>query len=428
MVKGSLLLNNITLWDAQNDWKGTTVNLLIKGGKVHFIKNEDAAADLIIDASEWGCSPGWTDLSCQTGEPGNESAETWDTLTAAAKAGGFTRVFIQPNLIPAIDNQTMVDYILQKGRKHQLNYQPVGALTKGLLGKSLAEMQDLYTAGVRLFSEVNSIQNADILLKSLMYLEPIGGLLINRPMDSYLSQFGHMHEGLQSTILGLKGIPSLAEELMIARDLKLLEYTGGRLHFSGISSARGAQLIREAKERGQRVTCDVAFHNLIFNDTALADFDTNLKLQSPLRSEGDRNALIAAVIDDTIDAIITDHKPLTTEDKFVEFDMAAAGATGLEQLFPSLATHVPSIGTGKLIEKLVQGPAVTLGEPIPTLENGQEANLTLFKKNEEWQYNLQTKKSKSANSVFLNSSFNCAVIGTITGGSYHLNMPKEAVE
>lgn len=405
---------------------GRQLDLFIDGATISQAgENLDAAADVVVEAEGLHVSPGWFDLCAHSGEPGNESAETLESLCAAAAAGGFTDVLVMPDTHPAIDHKDAIYSMQQRTRNCPTRLHVAGALTKGLEGKSLAEIQDLHNAGAVAFTDARPTTNADVLLKTLLYVQPFNGLIINQPQDADLSRFGQMHEGIHSTMLGLRGIPSLAEELMIERDLRLVEYTNSRLHFHGLSSARGVQLIREAKTRGLRVTADVAFHNLIFNDSHLEDFDTHLKLSPPLRTEGDRQALIAALLDDTLDAIVTAHLPLTVEHKQLEFDLASPGATGLEQCFAALVTHVPELPVAKLVHKLAHGPRMVLGRTLSHIDVGGTASLSLFDLETRWTYGPE-RHSRSGNSVFLGKALKGRALGIISGGSHQFNAALKA--
>ena len=267
-----------------------------------------------------------------------------------------------------------------------------------------------------------------MLLKTLQYLQPINGLLMNRPEEQLLTRFGQMHEGVQSTLLGLKGIPALAEELIVERDLRLLAYvlgeetgpygldssTDSSLHFSTLSTARSIQLIRQAKAAGMPVSCDVAVHQLVFDDSALADFDTNLKVNPPFRSADDVKALWVGLTDGTIDAVVSDHSPQDAESKNLEFDQAEFGITGLETLFAALVTYNQGLPLRTLIEKLTSKPRQILRLPPVAIAEGEAAHLTLFDPSGTWTFERTLSKSK--NSPFFGRDFTGRVVGTVHRG------------
>ena len=294
-------------------------------------------------------------------------------------------------------------------------------------------MLDLHHAGAVAFSDgTHPLQNPDLLLKTLQYLQPIDGLLMNRPEETLLTRFGQMHEGVQSTLLGLKGIPAIAEELMVERDLRLLEYVVGAkgntvphalnpmssaLHFSTISTARSVELIRQAKVQGMPVSCDVAAHQLVFDDSALAGFDTNLKVNPPFRLPQDVSALWAGLADGTIDAIVSDHLPQDAESKNLEFDQAEFGIIGLETVFAALITYNRELSLTQLVDKLTTRPRQILRLPPAHIAEGEPATLTLFDPDRTWVYDRTHSKSK--NSPFLGQTFTGRVIGTVYHGQFN---------
>ncbi len=302
----------------------------------------------------------------------------------------------------------------------------MAAITKGAAGVDFTDMIDLHHAGAVAFSDgTHPLQNPDLLLKTLQYLQPIGGLLINQPEETTLTHYGQMHEGVQSTLLGMKGIPALAEEIMVERDLRLLAYVlegdtqstdAPMLHFSTLSSARSVDLIRQAKTQGLPVSCDVAVHQLVFNDTALASFDTNLKVRPPFRSAADVDALWAGLADGTIDAIVSDHTPQDAESKNLEFDMAEFGIIGLETVFAALMTHNRALPLSVLVDRLSTRPRQILRLPALRLAEGEPAMLTLFDPTQSWTYDKTL--SKSHNSPFLGKPLTGRVVGTVVGTTF----------
>ncbi|MCL4152853.1 UNVERIFIED_CONTAM: hypothetical protein GTU68_032246 [Idotea baltica] len=282
-------------------------------------------------------------------------------------------------------------------------------------------MIDLHHAGARAFTEgLAPIWHTNIMLKTLQYLQKFDGVLINRPEDQMLTAFGVMHEGEVSTRLGMKGMPSISEEVMIQRDIQLLEYTGGKVHFSLVSTQRGVQLIREAKARGLNVTADVGVHYLCFEDGALKTYDTNLKVSPPFRLASDRGALIEGVLDGTIDVIVSDHQPQDQESKKLEFDLAEFGIIGQQSFYATLCS-VFGEKADSVLEKVFGGPRTVLSMDRPCLEEGANACLTLFSPELSWDYNKACNTSKSDASPFLGQTLKGRVIGVVNRGERILN-------
>jgi dihydroorotase len=346
--------------------------------------------------------------------------------------GRHARIGTVPNTLPVVDDKGILGYVRRMAEGQPVSVHIIAAVTRKAVGEDFTEMLDLHHAGAVAFSDgTHPLQNPDLLLKTLQYLQPINGLLINRPEEQLLTRFGQMHEGRQSTLLGLKGIPALAEELIVERDIRLLDYVLGEelggaasasapislLHFSTISTARSVELIRQAKAAGLPVSCDVAVHQLIFDDSALAGFDTNLKVNPPFRSTDDVAALWAGLADDTIDAIVSDHSPQDAESKNLEFDQAEFGMIGLETVFAASITHNRMLSLSKLIGKFTARPRQILRLPAIRIAEGQAATVTLFDPTDEWTYERTVSKSK--NSPFLGQTFTGRVVGTIHRGLFN---------
>ncbi len=443
-----LLIRSARIVDAASPFDGQVSDLLIDNGLIRQIGPAlTADADVrVVEVDNLHVSPGWIDLRVSAQDPGYEHKEDLTSVCQAAAAGGFTDIVLLPNTQPAVDTKDTLGYVRRMAEGQPVGVHVLGAVTKQAAGADFTEMLDLHHAGAVAFSDGHHpLQNPDLLLKTLQYLQPIDGLLINRPEEAMLTRFGQMHEGVQSTLLGLKGMPALAEELMIERDLRLLEYVIGEpegkperksdadaspsplrlaslppiLHFSTLSSARSVELIRQAKARGLPVSCDVAAHQLVFDDWALADFDTNLKVNPPFRSPDDRAALWAGLADDTIDAIVSDHQPQDAESKESEFDQAEFGVTGLETVFGAVMTHNRNLPLAQLVAKLSTRPRQILRLPAVTIAEGQPARLTLFDPAGRWTYDRT--RSKSKNSPFLGQALTGRVIGTVYQGQFNHN-------
>lgn len=362
-------------------------------------------------------SKGWMDSSVAFGEPGFEERETIANGLDVAAKSGFTNIALQPNTNPVIDNQTTVSFVLNKAFGKACTLNPIGALTKQQEGKDIAELFDMKNAGAIAFGDYKkSLENANLLKIALQYSQDFNALILAFCNDSSIKGKGVVHEGITSTTLGLKGIPPLAEEVVLARNLFLLEYTGGKMHVPTISTAKSVALIKEAKSKGLNVTCSVAVHNLVLTDEVLTEFDTRFKVNPPVRTENHRQALINGVLDGTIDCITSDHHPLDIELKKMEFDLAKDGTIGLESAFGALSKVLP---LEVVVEKL--NAAKNLFEiENPSIEINKPAVFTLFNPEAT---NIFTKKSilsKSQNSAFLNQEVKGEVYGILNNGILNL--------
>lgn len=379
------------------------------------------AADLEIDGDGCWLSPGWCDMRAHFNDPGLEHKEDLESGARAAADGGFTAVALLPNTEPALDNKKGIRYILSGNPQRLTQLYPLGAVSVGAKGEELSEMMDLRQAGALAFTDgTRAITNTALLLKSLQYLQHFDGLLINQPTEASLVRGGQMHEGINSTLLGMKGMPALAEEMAVEQHIRLLEYAGGRLHFSCISTAAGLDLIRKAKARGMAVSCDVAVAQLVFTDSLLLDFDTNFKVNPPFRSESDRQALIAGLNDGTIDAIVSDHQPQDTESKKLEFDLAEFGIMGLQTFYGALC-RTGILDPMVLAEKVSNAPRRLLGLPPVEMKVGAKADFTLFSPGFEWQFNEETNFSKGINSPFLNQQLKGKALGVMANGKHQFH-------
>jgi dihydroorotase len=374
-------------------------------------------ADHVYEDEQLNVSAGWVDMRALAKDPGLEHQEDLITIREAAAAGGFTEIALLPNTHPIAQTKESILYARTRGSAHAVRVHPMAAVTIDSKGKDLTEMIDLHTAGAVAFTDgLKPVWHSDILVKTLQYLQTFDGLLINRPEDTLLTQFGNMHEGITSTMLGLKGMPAIAEEMMIARDLRFLEYAGGKIHFSAISTAKAVQLIRTAKQQGLQVTCDIAAHQIAFDDTALMGFDTNFKVNPPFRSQEDIAALWEGLADNTIDAIVSDHNPLDTESKKLEFDLAEFGIIGLETAFAVVHTFNKTLSLSQLISKLSIRPREILKLPIPQIAEGHPANLTVFSTEQTWEFTEKSIRSKSKNSPFIGYTFKGKALAVINNG------------
>jgi dihydroorotase (multifunctional complex type) len=407
-----IIIRNAKIIDPDSSYHDQTVDLLISDGIIEKIGTSllDIEDTTEVKYENLHLSQGWFDSSVSFGEPGYEDRETIaNGLNVAAKSG-FTAVALQPNSFPVIDNQSQVNFVKNKANGFATQLFPIGALTKASEGKDLAELFDMKRAGAVAFGDYNkSLENANLLKIGLQYVQDFDGLVIAYSQDASIKGNGVANEGIVSTRLGLKGIPDLAEELQVARNLFLLEYTGGKLHIPTISTAKSVELIREAKAKGLQVSCSVTVHHLVLTDEKLEEFDTRYKVTPPLRTETDRQALLAGVLDGTIDMITSDHNPIDIEFKKMEFDSAKNGTIGLESAFGALLTVLP---LETVIKKLTLGKAV-FGIDNYSISEGSKANLTLFTPGGKSVFTRDNILSKSKNSAFLGTEIKGSAYGII---------------
>ncbi len=410
-----LIIRSAKIIDPKSTFHNQKADLLIEDGFIKKIGTSLANAENAeeVQLENLHISQGWFDSSVSLGEPGFEDRETITNGLDIAAKSGFTAVALQPNSYPIIDNQSQVNFVKNSANKKATQLFPIGALTKGSEGKDMAELYDMKNGGAVAFGDyTKSLDNANLLKIALQYVQNFDGLVIAFAQDEKIKGNGMVNEGIVSTRLGLKGIPNLAEELQVARNLFLLEYTGGKLHIPTISTAKSVQLIKEAKAKGLNVSCSVAVHHLVMTDEKLEGFDTRYKVTPPLRTDEDRKALIQGILDDTIDMITTDHNPIDIEHKKMEFDTAKNGTIGLESAFGALMTVLP---LEKVIEKLTSGKA-TFGIENHPIEEGQKANISLFNPEGKSLFTKTSILSKSKNSAFLGLETKGKAYGIINQG------------
>lgn len=397
-------------------------NVLIVNGRITEIGDKNFQADKTIDAEGMILSAGWFDFGTFVGDPGFEHREDISSLIKAAAAGGFTEVAVLPNTNPTIQTKNEVSYLTQSNDIRLVEIHVLAAVTKNCKGEELTDMIDLHNAGAVAFTDgLKPLWHTDIFLKSLQYLQKFNGLLIDHPEDIWLDLFGQMHEGPQSAILGLKGMPRIAEEIAVSRNLKLLEYAGGRLHFSRISSAKSVNLIRAAKKKGLNVSCDVIGFQPLLLDTELDNFDTNFKTNPPLREKGDADGLIKGLDDGTIDVLCSGHLPVDDESKFLEFDQADFGMINLQTFGSQLASISEQIKLEDLILKVTETPRQLLSIDIPKIDNDVKANLTLYDPNCEWEFNPSENFSKSKNSPWLTKKLKGKAVAVFNNGKSRMD-------
>lgn len=384
----NLLIKNAILVQEHHPLNGKTTDILIQNGIIEKIAPSIENADIEqYTADGLHVSAGWFDLQATFPDPGFEHRETIQSGLDAAARGGFTRVLIMPHTHPSISTKSQVEYVLKQAKGHSVKLIPAGSLSAHLKGEELSEMYDMFSHGALAFTDGKQKVNSGLLSRALLYTREFGARIITYPSDTgFYGGTGQVNEGTASTFTGLKGMPALAEEAGVARDLYLSSYNKTPIHLTNISAAGSIALIRKAKQAGASVTAAVSWMNLCFTEERLLGFDQQYKVYPPLRRADDGDALIEAVIDGTISAIISDHTPLEIESKEVEFDDAAFGARGLEGMFAALCTFVPELPLLAVIKALTTGPATVLGMKAAEIVEGQPAELTLFCPNEKWTF------------------------------------------
>lgn len=387
------------------------IDILIREGKIVEMGSDLNVSDVVrFDAKGAWISPGWMDMHIHLREPGFEHKETIASGCAAAAHGGFTAVACMPNTSPAVHTRDVVEFIKNKSASLPVSVHPIACVSKDRKGKSLAEMGDLAEGGAVAFSDDGDpVYDAHLMRLALEYSSMFGKPIINHEEDLALSRPGHMNEGVVSTRLGIPASPGIAEEVMIARDILLAELTGGHIHVAHLSTRKGAELVRQGKARGINVTTEVCAHHFDLTDEEIdrSHFDTNYKMHPPLRTADDVQAMKEGLKDGTIDVICTDHAPHAINEKEVEFIYAPNGILGLQTAWPISVKQLidPKIlSLHQWLEKVVYRPREILNLPIPVIELGANAELTVFNTDEEWTFSKSNLKSKSENSPYLNKN------------------------
>ncbi len=406
-----ILIKQVTVQDSRSEYFGKRVDLLAEAGQwIEIAPSIQAKADVVIEEANASWSPSVVDLRVHHTLPGGEFREDWSSLQAAALQGGVLDMLLLPTGEPVAQTAESIQFIIQKG------FQAMAPLTVDNKGENFAELLDLHQAGASWFGHgAGSLQHVDLMGKCLQYLQTLPVTIVSRPDTESLSLYGQIHEGLQSTLQGMKGIPVLAETLSIKRDLDLLRYVranafgqtsaGFRLHFACLSSAESVELIRAAKAEGLPVTADVAVHQLIFTEEAVADFDTHMKVFPPFRAESDRAALWDGLKTGVIDAVVSDHHPIEFESKAVEFDHASFGTIGLETLFVAFIQAAEGRKLKQAADYVTTRPAHLLGVQLPELKVGSACKGFVYVEAKQDAYAESMIKSKSKNSCFLGHQF-----------------------
>lgn len=416
-----LLIKQAQVIAPSSPLNGKKQDILIENGKITRIADSiTGQADQVISEEGICVSPGWMDIFADFADPGQEYRETIETGARAAAAGGFTDVMLIPNTSPVTDTKAQADYLVQKGKQTPVNIHPIAAITRKTEGKDLAEMYDMHQAGAIAFGDgIHPVQSAGLLLKALQYVKTIDGTVIQLPDDSSIGANGLMNEGIVSTRMGLPGKPIVAEELMVARDIKLARYTESRLHFTGISSPKSLEYIKRGKEGGIQISCSITPYQAFFCDEDLAGYNTHLKLNPPLRTRNDMLAIRQALLDGSVDCIASHHLPQHWDGKACEFEYARYGMISLETMFAVVTT------LGLDPQTFVQMQAVNarrlFGLPVPEIAEGADACLTIFAPAAAFTPDEKNIRSKSKNSPFTGMPLKGKVIGIVNKAQVHLN-------
>jgi dihydroorotase len=398
------------------------LDVLIEDGRIAAVDRGVVAEGATeLDLSGLVVCPGFVDIHVHLREPGQEWKETIATGTLAAARGGFTAVACMPNTVPVNDNRSVTEFVLVRAEEEgAVPVYPIGCVTKGMKGEELAEMEDMLDAGARAFSDDGLPVSTSLMMRrALEYSKIFGVPIIDHCEDRTLVDGGVMNEGPVSTATGLRGWPRAAEDLVSQRDVLLAEETGGHAHLAHVSTTRSIGCVREARRRGVRVTCEVTPHHLVLTDEAVRDYDTNAKMNPPLRGEADRTGLVEALADGTVDAIATDHAPHHVDEKCVEFSVAPFGVIGLETAVPvclDRLVHGGAIGLKRLVELFTTGPAGVIGLDRGRLCTGAEADVTVLDLDREVTVDPRTFASKSRNTPFAGWKLRGCAVLTLVGG------------
>jgi len=416
-----VLIKKATLLTPSSPFHGKTLDIFIDAGKICKIGNEiNISADKTIEVENLHVSSGWVDCFANFCDPGQEFKETLESGANAAASGGFTAVMLIPNTQPVVFNKSQVEYLIQKSKSLPVNIYPIGAITKNAEGKDLSEMYDMYNTGAVAFSDgLNPVQSSGILQKALEYVLAIDATIIQLPDDKSIGSNGLINEGEISTKLGLPGKPALSEELMIARDIELSRYTNSKIHFTGISTKKSLELIAAAKKEKLKISCSVTPYHIFFCEDDLMDYNTNLKVNPPLRTKDDRDALRQGIKNGTVDFIASHHQPQDWDHKVCEFEYAKNGMEDLESVFG--VAGICKVAPEDFVKMQTENIRKIFNLQISPVEEGENANLTFFVPGKEYLFEEKDIFSRCKNNAFVGKILKGKVIGIINKDKLFLN-------
>lgn len=418
----NLLIKQTTIIDSTSSHNGRVVDILIEKGIITQIKKSIVPEKGIktVEAEGLHVSAGWLDMQVNFCDPGYEHKETLDNGLRSASKGGFTGVALMSGTNPPLHNKGQIEYVVNRSKNNIVDVFPIGTLSYNQEGKDLSEMYDMQLSGAVAFSDYKkTTKDAGLIVRALQYSQNINSFVITHCDDKTISHDGLMNEGVTSTKLGLKGMPALAEEIMLQRNIQILEYTGGKMHIPTISTKGSVELIKKAKAKKLNITCGVAAYNLLLDDTELEGFDTNYKVNPPLRTKEDIDALKKGIADGTIDVIVSDHNPQDIESKDLEFDLADNGMVGLESCFGVLNTALSSkLNLENIVDTLTKNPRAILGLNQVSVKEGAEANLTLFIPTKKYVFEKSHLVSSNKNSGFIGKELKGEVIAVFNKNTY----------
>jgi dihydroorotase len=417
----NLLITGVSIADPSSQFNQQICDVRVENGVITHIaahikpENDEE----VFDGKGAYLSPGFFDLNCSIGDPGFETREDMESAAATATAGGFTGLAVLPNTQPVLHSKSQIEYVVNKAKGSLVDVYPIGAISLNLEGKELAELYDMQQAGAIAFSDGEKpIADDGFMSRALQYAKGFNGLLMVYPENKSIAGKAQVNESKTSVLLGMQGLPALAEEMQISRDLFLAAYHDAPVHFYNISTAGAVGLIKRAKRDGLKVTCDVAAHQLVFTEELLNDFDSNYKVKPPLRGKADIKALLNGLREGTIDAISAQHRPQEIEHKNVEFGMASYGIIALQTALPLLIKA--GLNAQQIAAKLAIAPRRILNLPVPVLAAGEKANFTLFSTDQKWLYNAARNVSKSSNSPLMNQTLTGKVMLVYNNNKYQV--------